>query len=457
MKKISTFKIVGNSFSFIKNNFATYFSISVLPIFITTLFNLLNENIKIPYIIILIAYLILSYVYIRLAINIHNFVILEKMPESYFENMWNKTIKWFWIYAIIIGTPWTLFSIFLPLFILIPMFTILIKFLIIAFIVLFLFWFVTVRFSLIFPSVAVGDNVSFFAFGKTTKGARLTIIFQFIIILLTVLIISIPHTGIYNTIYYGDAFFIFFNTIAVQFALVLMITCLSFTYKQWKEIQSKNYLPCEELLEILKPAYVPCKNFDGICKDKIIGWNPSTGNVPRGYCGAFGDIKDVKLVLVVAEPSNPKDDEKYTSSNDNDYVFQVSKYVFDCYNDNRSPMHKNVRYIINKCFPDITSFEEQLKKVWITETVLCSANQSTGKIDGECAKACVSTYLEKQLELLSHAYVILLGGKSHQRVGYFFETKNNVSYANAVGLPGANTKESKESWERAIKDFHEFS
>ncbi|SVC13531.1 uncharacterized protein METZ01_LOCUS266385, partial [marine metagenome] len=124
-----------------------------------------------------------------------------------------------------------------------------------------------------------------------------------------------------------------------------------------------NYLPCEELLEVLKPAYVPCKNFEGICKDKILGWNPSTGNVPRGYCGAFGNIKDVKLVLVAAEPNNPKYDEKYKSSTSvDDYISQGSKYVFDCYDDNRSPMHMNVRYIINKCFPDITSFEEQLKK-----------------------------------------------------------------------------------------------
>ena len=224
-----------------------------------------------------------------------------------------------------------------------------------------------------------------------------------------------------------------------------------------------NYLPCEELLEILKPAYAPCKNFEGICKDKIIGWNPSTGNVPRGYCGAFGDIKDVKLVLVVAEPSNPKFDENYVSGTSvDDYISQVSKYVFDCYNESVLPdspksLHKNVRYIIDKCFPKIKSFEKQLENVWITETVLCSAHKPGGIIKKECTKACVSTYLEKQLELLSHAYVILLGEKSHKRVDYFFKGKNNVSHPNAVGYPGANRKESKESWERAIKDFHEFS
>ena len=246
MSKIKTFKIVGNSFSFIKNNFATYFSISVLPILIFNfqifstriLYSIIIEDVKVAILFYLIFYIISSYIYIRCAINIHRFVVLEKTPESYFENMWNKTIKWFWIYSIIIGLPSFLFIFLLPFFIVMPIFTILIKFLIIAFIVLLIVWFVIARFSLIFPSVAVGDNVSFFAFGKTTKGARLTIIFQGIIMFLTVMIISIPHTGIYNTIYYSHLLFTFFNSIMLQFGFVLLITCLSFTYKQWKEIQS---------------------------------------------------------------------------------------------------------------------------------------------------------------------------------------------------------------------------
>lgn len=110
--KISTFKIVGNSFSFIKKNFGIYASISFLPILFSFIVDLLNQNLVIHFTVPLFIFLFSSYIYVRLAINIHNFAIFGIMPDSYFENLWNKKIKWFWIYAIIIGTPGTITGFF---------------------------------------------------------------------------------------------------------------------------------------------------------------------------------------------------------------------------------------------------------------------------------------------------------------------------------------------------------
>jgi hypothetical protein len=76
-----------------------------------------------------------------------------------------------------------------------------------------------------------------------------------------------------------------------------------------------DFLPCPELLEVLLPAYRPCRNFAGTCEGRVgstpEGWRPEKGHVPRGFIGAFGTLDDVKLVLVVAEPADPLPGEQH--------------------------------------------------------------------------------------------------------------------------------------------------
>jgi len=58
-----------------------------------------------------------------------------------------------------------------------------------------------------------------------------------------------------------------------------------------------------QLAKILEPAY-PCPEFEARCKS-IMRWEPKAGHVPRGYYGAIGNLDEVELILVVAEPGDP--------------------------------------------------------------------------------------------------------------------------------------------------------
>ena len=70
-------------------------------------------------------------------------------------------------------------------------------------------------------------------------------------------------------------------------------------------------MPCQELLDILAPALSPCKNFGGVCRG-IAVWDPLSGHIPRGFGGANGRARSVKLILVTAEPGPPGDGEIYS-------------------------------------------------------------------------------------------------------------------------------------------------
>ena len=65
-----------------------------------------------------------------------------------------------------------------------------------------------------------------------------------------------------------------------------------------------NYLPSQELIDVLEPAYAPCSGFSDKCRG-VARWCPAAGHFPRGFIGAFGDLDEVKVVIVVAEPGDP--------------------------------------------------------------------------------------------------------------------------------------------------------
>ena len=65
-----------------------------------------------------------------------------------------------------------------------------------------------------------------------------------------------------------------------------------------------DYLPSQELLDVLVPANAPCTGFSGKCRS-VARWCPTEGHFPRGFIGALGDLDEVQLVIVVAEPGDP--------------------------------------------------------------------------------------------------------------------------------------------------------
>ena len=139
-----------------------------------------------------------------------------------------------------------------------------------------------------------------------------------------------------------------------------------------------NFLPCQELRDILLPAFGLCTGFHGACRS--MRWRPEHGHVPRGFCGATGALREVQLVLVVAEPGDPHADEVYSPQAPPSELFErVCQYVYGCFANGTDQFHRNVRQILHDCWPDL-SFHEQSRRTWITESVLCSASAECGSV-----------------------------------------------------------------------------
>ena len=190
------------------------------------------------------------------------------------------------------------------------------------------------------------------------------------------------------------------------------------------------------LVEILSPAY-RCPEFDGLCAGEM-RWLPEAGHVPRGFAGATGLIEEVELILLVAEPGDPRYGEAHEG------LRTAYDYAMNSLRTSRDPFHKNVRKILDLCWPGLC-FEDQMRKTWLTESVLCSAQKSTGPVTDESSRSCGQRYLLAQLALFPKALLVALGGKARDRL-LALEVRNFVS-AFAVGRPGCYQAGALPSWE----------
>src|SRR5208337_676027 len=145
------------------------------------------------------------------------------------------------------------------------------------------------------------------------------------------------------------------------------------------------------LLKVLRPAYGPCPHFFGLCKK--MRWEPANGHVPRGFSGALGNIRDVKLVLVFAEPGDPLPGESHKG------IESAMECSLTYLRTGATPFHKNLLRILDFCFPG-QSVDEQLRRTWCTNSVLCSAEQESGPVPAAVEDVCMRTYLRAQLDLL---------------------------------------------------------
>lgn len=191
----------------------------------------------------------------------------------------------------------------------------------------------------------------------------------------------------------------------------------------------------ERLISVLKPAYGPCPGFSGSCAD--MRWSPSEGHIPRGFLGATANLSDVELVLVFAEPGDPQPDEVHMG------MESALHYAYRYHQRQQDQFHRNVRRVLDLCWPG-TPFETQLKRVWMTESVLCSAQSECGPVLRSTERACGERYLMRQLALFPDALVVALGTKAQNRLralGY-----KKFLAAGAVAPPGCNQLSVRESW-----------
>lgn len=192
----------------------------------------------------------------------------------------------------------------------------------------------------------------------------------------------------------------------------------------------------QSLVEILSPAYKPCRGFADTCHE--MKWHPAKGHIPRGFLGATGALGNVELVLVFAEPGDPQPDEKHSAG-----IESALKAANFYHSNKQDQFHKNSRYILDLCWPNLP-FEKQLEKVWMTESVLCSAPIESGRVRSAVERACGERYLLRQLALFPDAVVVALGAKAQKRMralGY-----DRFIAASAVAAPEGNPRLWKYYW-----------
>lgn len=176
----------------------------------------------------------------------------------------------------------------------------------------------------------------------------------------------------------------------------------------------KAMLPAPAVLSLLGSAYEPCAGFSNGCQFAV--WNPAGGHVPRGFCGAIASEEVVRLVLVCAEPGDPHDSESHESDGSPaGYLASANSYAWECFATGKDLFHRNVRTLLDLCWPDST-FEDQMRKTWITDSVLCSAPKECGPVQRSMEQECATRFLVPQLGQFPEAVVIALGRKAERRL-----------------------------------------
>ena len=206
-----------------------------------------------------------------------------------------------------------------------------------------------------------------------------------------------------------------------------------------------------DLRRILESAYDPCKGFCGKCKRLVEPFTPAAGHVPRGFYGALGGLSEVRLVMVLAEPTTPGIDEDHTGGIDSAFA-----YAGQCYRYGDDPGHANTRSIIQKCFSG--SWSEVMRKVWITNSVLCTPlpkKSQGGKKFRSCEDYCGERYLLSQLLLFPHAVIAAMGTKVHDRVKRLRRSIPpgfNINRYISPYRPGCYSPSASASWAKLVRD-----
>ena len=205
-------------------------------------------------------------------------------------------------------------------------------------------------------------------------------------------------------------------------------------------------IPTDPLKSLLLKAYEPCRFF-GQCREAQ--WEPHSGHIPRGYVGATGTAENVEVVMVFSEPGHPHDDESYDASLGLDHLMAAcTDHAYECFKHRTDLFHRNARWFISQLYPDMT-FNEQLRRVWLTEGRLCSIDIEIGKTTD---RTCASNYLVQQIKLLPNATVVAFGGKAKH---YLRGLGVDFIGAYALAPPGANHRPARPSWKAAIAEIEQ--
>jgi len=150
------------------------------------------------------------------------------------------------------------------------------------------------------------------------------------------------------------------------------------------------------------------------------------------------------LVLVAAEPGDPLPSESHVADTPEELLAAVCDFVYRVYKDPATTFQSNMRRIIDLCWPGL-SFDEQLRRVWITESVLCSAARERGSVPKAMWSQCGTVYLRRQVDLLADRPVVALGRKASDRLARLGIAHHSFG---AAAPPGCNFRGVRDGWTR---------
>ena len=153
-------------------------------------------------------------------------------------------------------------------------------------------------------------------------------------------------------------------------------------------------------------------------------------------------------MLVGAEPGDPHKGESHLATGSPRARLESAyAYATECFRSGKDLYHRNMRYILERAWPRET-FDEHLRKVWITDAVLCSAAREGGHVPRVVARECRDRYLEAQLALFPTALVVALGRKAQKRLAGY----PGVMEASTVAPPGCNIfPGARASWDKVAR------
>jgi uracil-DNA glycosylase len=113
-----------------------------------------------------------------------------------------------------------------------------------------------------------------------------------------------------------------------------------------------------------------------------------------------------------------------------------------------------MRQLLELCWAELT-FDQQMERTWITDSVLCSAPVESGNVWRPAWRECRDRFLAPQLRRFPHAFVIALGRKAKERIAGVIGSRE-WDHCSSVAPPEGNRHEAKKSWVRVSKAFHHF-
>ena len=210
--------------------------------------------------------------------------------------------------------------------------------------------------------------------------------------------------------------------------------------------------PHPELIDVLRHAYLPCSNIDvcdGVCPEAK--WRPAEGHIPRGFLGATGDLEEVELVMLCDQPGRPHKGEVYDAdpkADPTELLLASVQYAHKCFSACEYQFHQNARWFMKKRYSKL-SFDEQLRRVWVTQSRLCSIANGNER-DPTCAKR----YLASQIDLLPKAMVVAFGQKAQRRMRQLAKHhRTNVRWWCAPSLAPRNLRQARLDWEEVVAEL----